>query len=340
MTYKIHLFLLLMLCSPLLFAQQRIAVSELGQLQLNYAEVIQVEAMELRTVNGNVTYKTGEAFQLVAPFEAQRHEFLVNNGERVIAGQAVMQLSGSEVHHFMEQFEAAESMYKLAESRYEANKKLFQQKSISNDTWQSIAQHYFDTKIEYGHFRHFNELIHSIKSEDEMVIQTPLDGYFIYPDTASIQAGELKLGQVIPINSLRIQAYIGTDVANSIKYFQTASCRIETDTVSQVSEGYFQKVWSKPLTEACQLVFGQAVPVTPLQSVTHYQVPKTSVFSIDRGTYILILLGNELIVTAIDVINSNEGYYYIDSTTALQGVAVLTSSVSAVQGVLMGFGGE
>lgn len=340
MTYKIFTSIVFIACSPLLFAQERVAISDLGQLHLSYTAVKQVDDMALRSVQAQVSHKTGEAFQLVAPFKPQRHEFLVNNGALVEAGQSVMLLSGSEVHHFMEQFEAAQSMYDLAKKRHDTNQKLFDQKSISNETWLSIAEQYFATKIEYGHFRHFNELVHSIKSEDEIIIKSPLDGYFIYPDTGSILAGELKLGQVLPVNSLRLQAYISVDEANTVKYFETGVCRVAIDEVSQVSEGYFQQLWSEPLPIECQLFFGQNIGVIPHQAIRAYQVPKSSVFSIERESYVLVKQQQELLVTAINIINSNAGFYYVEATTDMQGATVLSSSVAAVQGVLMGFGGE
>lgn len=323
-----------------LSAQESLKIEDLGQLNLKYSSVVQVDSLALRPIKALVTHKTGEAFQLVAPFEPQRHEFLVKNGEQVKQGTAVMSLSGSEVHHFMEQFESAKALYNLSKSRYDLNKKLFKQKSISNDKWLTISQTYFENKIEYGHYRHFNELIHSIKSEDEIIIKSPLDGYFFYPDSESISAGELKLGQVLPINSLRVQAYIGVDDAKKLESFETQNCKIEIDEVSQVSEGYFLKAWSKPITKDCQLNFGQAIRIVPHLATSAFRVPKSSVFNIDRASYILLKQGQNLQPVAVDIMDSNDKVYFVDSATDLHNKQVLSTSVAAVQGILMGLGGE
>ncbi len=339
MNFK-HILFLLSASTLSLNAQELLKIEDLGQLNLKYSSVVQVDSLALRPIKALVSHKTGEAFQLVASFEPQRHEFLVNNGQIVEQGTAVMSLSGSEVHHFMEQFESAKSLYNLAKSRYDLNKKLFKQKSISNDKWLTISQNYFEKKIEYGHYRHFNELIHSVKSEDEIIIKSPLDGYFFYPDSDSISAGELKLGQVLPLNSLRIQAYIGLDDAKKLKSFETQNCIIAIDEISQISEGYFLKAWSKPINQDCQLSFGQAIRVIPHLATSAFKVPKSSVFTIDRAAYILLKQGQNLQAVAVDIMDSNDKVYFVDSPTDLHNKEVLSSSVAAVQGILMGLGGE
>ncbi len=340
MNFKHIFFSSILTLSLSLNAQESLKIEDLGQLNLKYSSVEQVDSLALRPIKALVTHKTGEAFQLVAPFEPQRHEFLVKNGEQVKQDTAVMSLSGSEVHHFMEQFESAKALYNLAKSRYDLNKKLFKQKSISNDKWLTISQNYFEKKIEYGHYRHFNELIHSVKSEDEIIIKSPLDGYFFYPDSESISAGELKLGQVLPLDSLRIQAHIGANDAKKLKSFETQNCTIEIDEVSQVSEGYFLKAWSKPISEDCNLNFGQAIRVIPHLATSAFRVPKSSVFNIDRASYILLKQGKKLHTIAVDIMDSNDKVYFVDSATDLHNKEVLSTSVAAVQGILMGLGGE
>jgi len=331
--------LTIVLSSLSVSAQMSLDMSDLGKLTANFTAIEKVEEVTLQPIQATVTHKIGEAFQLVAPFEAQRHEFLVNNGELVETGQKLLLLSGSEVHHFMEQFEAAKALFNLADSRYKKNKKMFQQKSISNDKWQVIAKNYFDAKIEYGHYRHFNELVHLTKSEDEIIIKSPLAGYFFYPKSNSIDSGELKLGQVLQKKSLRLQAFIGADIAPLLHSLTTENCSIAIDEISQVSQGYYLKAWSKPLVDECKLGFGQTLRVTPHLKTNAFVVPKSSVFTIDRIAYVLIHKQQKLIAQAVSIIESNHENYYIQSD-GIDGYQVLSSSVAAVQGMLMGLGGE
>ena len=321
-------------------ASEVIEIKDLGQLDLKFSTVNQVKSLALRPIKATVSHKTGEAFQLVAPFEPQRHEFLVKNGDFVQANKPVMILSGSEVHHFLEQYEAAKSLFNLTKSRYDLNKKLFKQKSISNDKWLSISQNYFENKIEYGHYRHFMELVDSFKTDDEMIIKAPFDGYFFYPDTESISAGELKLGQVLPKESLRIEAYTGIDEANKLEYFETEHCQINIAEVSQLAEGFFLKVWSLPIPDDCQLSMGENTKVIPHLATSAYQVPKSSVFAIDRDSFIMIKQGQSLISTPVNILDSNGSVYYLDSEVDLHNKEVLSTSAAAVQGILMGLGGE
>ncbi len=340
MNSKIFTLLSLIAFNLVAQAQNVLKIADLGQLNLNYSSVVQVDSLALRPIKAVVTHKTGEAFQLVAPFEPQRHEFLVKNGQQVQTGMAVMSLSGSEVHHFMEQFESAKSLFNLAKSRYDLNKKLFKQKSISNDKWLAISKNYFENKIAYGHYRHFNELIHSIKSEDEIIIKAPLDGYFFYPDSQSISAGELKLGQILPIDSLRVQAFVGVEDASKLQSFESSHCTLAIDEVSQVSQGYFVKAWSKPIADDCHLSFGQSIRVIPHLATSAFKVPKSSVFTIDRAAYILIKQSSNLQPVAVELMDSNDKVYFVDSTNDLHNKQVLSTSVAAVQGILMGLGGE
>jgi len=71
-----------------------------------------------------------------------------------------------------------------------------------------------------------------------------------------------------------------------------------------------------------------------------FKVPKSSVFNIDRAAYILIKQGSNLQAVAVELMDSNDKVYFVDSTSDLHNKQVLSTSVAAVQGILMGLGGE
>jgi hypothetical protein len=336
----IKLMMYLTISSTTLSAQTALPITHLGQLQQVYTPVADVQAVPMRSINAAVTFKTGEAFQLIAPFEAQKHDFMVNDGEMVEAGAPIMVLSGSEVHHFMEQYEAAKDLYELANNRYQKNKALYAQKSISNERWIEIADFYFKSKIEFGHYRHFYEWVHSVNSEDEVVLKAPISGYFLYPRESSLQAGELKLGQLLPADSLHLSVYASQELAAQIQWLKTENCQLGIDQVSQNSEGYFLQLWSEPVIKSCELKLGQQISVTPVQQIDAYQVPKSSVFSIDRNSYVMIKQAEKLQQIRIEIVGAEHASYYIQSNSKLSGKSVLSSSVAAIQGILMGLGGE
>ncbi|MCX7554194.1 hypothetical protein OS175_09915 [Marinicella sp. S1101] len=317
-----------------------IKTEDLGQLALEYAEISTVSSLNLPLVKAKISHKSGEAFQLIAPFKPQSHEVLVNNGEFVDAGTAILKLSGSEVHHFLEKYDSAKSLFSLAKKRYDSNLKLFNEKSISNDKWAVISENYFRSRDEFGHYQHFSELIHSSPDVDVILIKAPIDGYYLNSEPVNKLADESDLGQILPKASVRLRAYIGSAEAEQLIYFEAGGCHIEIDVVSQTSMGYFQEVWSKPLADDCELKYGQILRVTPYQTVAAYQVPKSSVLSIKRATYILVKKAEELIVTPITIKGAEANYYIVTSTSTLDNSRVLFTSVAAVQGVLMGLGGE
>ena len=321
-------------------ADKQIQLATLGKLQLNFSTVQQVNGYHERPVKAVVGYKPGEAFQLTAPFAAQSLQLLVANGALVKKGTPLLLLSGSEVHHFLEMLAAQKALYDMSALRYNKNKKLFKQKNISSDKWASIAKNYYQSKIDYGHLRHFNEFIHSIPSEDSIIIKSPLDGVFALTEPLHSAAEETNLGQILPSTSLRLKVQVSTDTASQVEALILSKCTLNIEQSNQISTGYFITLWSETIKQECDLLLGQTIQATPQLSIHAYKVPKSSVFTWHRSSYILIKTQQHLTPISITIIASNNSDYFIHAEDDLASSEVLRSSVSAVHGILLGMGGD
>ncbi|HCA77850.1 MAG TPA: hypothetical protein DEP33_15265, partial [Alteromonas sp.] len=160
-------FLLLVLTVSTATAQnQRISLESLGRLSLNFAAPQIVPAVPTPAVSGEVSYLPGNGYQLVLPFRVLQQQYLVAPQASVAANTPLVKLTGSEVHHFYEMLKAQKEIYRHAEQRYQQNLPLFNNKSINQQTWQAITDHYFASKLELGHLEHAEELLQRSADED------------------------------------------------------------------------------------------------------------------------------------------------------------------------------
>ena len=80
--------------------------------------------------------------------------------------------------------------------------------------------------------------------------------------------------------------------------------------------------------------------VTPYYRRTVYTVPRDSLFNWRDQPALLLHDGDELEVVQVEVVASDGDSYRVSCPADLAGRDVLSRSVSAVQGTLLGLGGE
>ena len=98
---------------------------------------------------------------------------------------------------------------------------------------------------------------------------------------------------------------------------------------------------SRSLPPSCRLMLGQQVLATPMVRVDDaYRVPRSAVFRLERENYVLVRDGESLLAVAVTPLAAEAGDYVLQAADVLRNAEVLVSSVSAVQGILLGLGGE
>ena len=335
-------------------AADEIDLGALGELELSYMEAAAVSSYPGQSIVAAVTFRQGEAYTLTVPRAVQQIHYLVEVGERVERGQAFAELHGPEIHHFMVEVDVAKKILASAERRFNSNKVLYEKKAIKESQWLEISKSYYAAQLEYEHLRHFSDLVITGNSkgdkpeenkaenkvESNIVITAPISGvldYFLQP--TSLKGGD-TVAAVVPESSIRLSAAVPFGASNEFSSFVTTSCQLAVSSVASKVQNYFVSAWSVPIEPECKLTLGQAVLVTPRYKTQAYKVPMSSVFEWQQATSLLVRSGKKLQVVKVVLLASDGDDYIVTAQQPLQNKAVLTTSVSAVQGVLLGLGGE
>jgi len=330
----------LLLASQLAVAET-VELSSLGKLQLSFKPVETVNSVSGKKLMASVTNKVGESYVLSTPTNVQQIIYLVENGESVKKGQVIATMKGPEVHHFISEFQAYESLYQLTKQRLENSRTLFRKKIIDEDKWLQINKNYQTTFLTYEHMRHFYELITAISEADEsMQVRSPVDGIIIKPINKSRFNEGDTIADFVPASAIQLELKVPVNKSKKLFKLSTESCELAIASKSKVADGAFTKVWSKPITDECELVFGQQLIVVPHYNQQAHKIPKSAVFNHNGNDSILVKQGQGLSTVEVALITSDGENYLVNSEMDLSQSSILVTSVSAVQGILLGLGGE
>ena len=336
---KAKLLLMVLFFATNFSSAEGISISELGDLKLSFSKIEKSDSYKGSPLKAIVTTKPNESYLVISPFNPQLIELLVENGKKVTEGTKIMKLSGSEVHHFLEMLASHKSLFELSQQRYKNNLKLYQNKSINSEKWFAIVKQYNDAKIEYGHLKHFAEMI-EVTGEDSVILKAPISGILMQVQANDLSEAEKLLVKIIPNQALRLKIKASNSQAEELHSVSYKECKLQISEVENISSGMFVNLWSENILPNCQLYPGQSLSVTPHYQSTSYIIPKSSVYVQDRETSIFIKQGNELLSVKVSIISSELDNYFVTSETQLSQKQVLTTSVSAVNGIQLGFGGD
>ncbi len=315
--------------------------ADLGSLDLRYSDVESIDRYRGRPLAAEGSFRQGEGISLVTPHRVQQITYLVSRGERVEAGQSLAVLSGPEIHHFKTEFEVTQQRLAMAKKRYQSNRKLYQNKAIDEGRWMEISEAYLDLQLEFEHMRHFRELlIVDDRIKDSMTLVAPAAGILSYhQDTPGIASGE-ELALLIPEQAFRFKVSIPLAGRSGLVALESGECVLKVDSISGIADGFFVEGWSAPLDDNCSYLPGQRLMMTPLYQFAGYRVPRSAVFQWEGVPTVLLRSGQQLETVAVELLSSDGHYYAVACAADLSAGEVLSTSVSAVQGVLMGLGGE
>lgn len=321
-------------------ANDSVALSQLGKLTATFAPIDEVERFDGGEFVATATSLPGAPMQLVAPIEPQQVRYYFVDGEPVTKGQRVAALAGSEIHHFRENLTAKQALMRMAKDRYEANKSLVANNAISQSAWQGIVQAYYDASLAWEHLRHFSDIFEKADDPDKGFLISPLDGYFLLPGARTTMS-DMALGAVLPVNAMKLRALVPVSRAPLITQLRTNHCQVSVERQEGVANQLSVALWSGPLPKACGLRPGQQVRTTAILERNAMSVPVNSVFYLNGMTSVLVRRSERLVVEQVEVIGqSSRDTLIVAGSEALRGQQVLTSSVSAVQGMLTGLGGH
>ena len=335
LTLIIHLFIANSLIA------ENVQISELGKFKIEYATATQTDVIRGSQLIASVKEQVGMAFVLNTPTNIQQIDYILNNGDLIKKGQPFAILRGTEVHHFISEFKVFQKLLNLTEKRLNRNKELFRKKLIDEEKWLTISKNYYETMLEFEHMHHFYDLIVSInESDDSIIIKAPLSGVFTIPNNQSHFSEGDTIASFVPKKSIKLKIQLPSNLANNISYIESNSCKLNITKKSRIASGAFVEVWTESLTDECPLLLGQQIMVYPFFKEHAFLVPKSAVFSINGKDKIFIKSKNELKPIDISLLTSIDENYLLSSQIDLTNAQILSSSVSAVQGILMGLGEE
>jgi hypothetical protein len=321
---------------------QTVELGALGSLELAFAPAAPVTAYPGQPVGGEVTFRKGEAFNVPSPGRVQQIEYLVEPGTPVVQGQPFAVLRGPEMHHFEMSYQSSQALAAGAERRFTSNKALYERKAISESQWLEISEQYYALMLEYEHMRHFFELVISPDDDpDSLTLGAPLSGLIVYePADSRVEEGD-SIAAFAPPGAVRLKVALPAAISADVAAVRVGECRLPIERVSAMIEGFFVQAWTRPLPDSCRLMLGQQVLATPLiRSANTYRLPRSAVFQLERETYVLARSGDTLTAVAVETLGSEGDNYLLRASTGLDQAEVLVTSVSAVQGILLGLGGE
>ncbi|WJG08161.1 hypothetical protein [Aliiglaciecola sp. LCG003] len=326
------------------FAEQdKLAIQDLKNLKLLTQQVESVLVYPGRPTLGSIQQEPGKAYSIRSPLSAQQVTFMYPVGTRLKSGEDFVKLSGPEVHHYFSQYNVKKTMFELAAQQYKRNSPLYAQSAISQQSWIDINSAYFSAKLDYDEMQHFFELVSHFDDDSEtLTLKTPIDGIVQFNTNLLSLAEEDIIASIIPLESIKLTLNVANKNAHNIAYLSTPErdCQLTVSAVESIVSGLSSKVWSSPLTAQCPYLLGQSFSVVAHFNQPAYSIPRKSVFSIGGEQFVFVKIDNQFHATAITLVSSIEQNYIATSDTPLTNAEVLTSSVSAVQGIMLGLGSE
>lgn len=341
MKVKLLAVFLLSLAAPLVVAQS-VELAALGAFELNFKRAQPVATYPAEVVAATITFRKGEAFTVPSPGRVQQIEYLVEPGAAVQEGQPFAVIRGPAMHHFEMSYQSSQMLLAGAQRRFDSNKGLYERKAISEASWLEISEKYYALLLEYEHMRHFFELVvEGDGDSDALTLRAPLAGVIDYSSAyGGVEEGD-SIALFIPRGAIRMETRLPNRIQGEVVALATADCELPVERVSAMTDGFFVQAWTVPLLPSCKLMLGQQILATPLLGGPNiYSVPRTAVFQLERQTRVLLREGSTLVPLEVRLLGADSDNYWLRTDVDLQQREVLVSSVSAVQGVLQGLGGE
>lgn len=320
-------------------ANNSVPLNSLGKLSLSYSSINALSTMEKPVSTGMVKVLPGSPLRIVAPMNPQKIDYLVAHGESVTQNQRIAVLSGSEVHHFRDNLAAKKALFDITKSRFDKNRELASANAITQDKWLNIAQQYYDAQLAWGHLNHFAEMFEPHEDDDMGYLLAPIEGVFMLPEQAPTDA-ETQLGAIVNSNDIRLSTLVKASEKEWVEAINTSSCSVQIEKVEDINHRFFVRVWSAPIPEGCALQLGAQVNARVQLSVSALTVSADSVFYLHGQASIFVRRASALEAVPITLIGNadNDNAVFI-AEGLTNSDDVLTSSISAVQGILLGLGG-
>jgi len=317
-----------------------IELASLGDFEVKFSEVQQVNEMKSQSLIGEVSYHSGENYSVTFPFDVQRISYQVKNGHRVKKGDVIAQLQGYEVHHFLDEYHSTKALLETQETHFQTNKRYFKDKTIQSSQWVDISKSYYEAKLNFEHIQHIMSFL-TVNKDEQVSFISPKSGVIQIPIiNGSKKSGQLAFN-IIDDKAIKVKVTVPLILTSNLSHFEVDStCQLKISSVEQVADQFHQIVWGEPTSMGCTLILGQLIKVNPIKHVQAFKIAKAAVFEFESKNFIAMKIKETLSLVLINIIGSTGNDYIFTAQDDLKEKQALITSVSILQGNLLNMGAE
>lgn len=315
-----------------------VGASALKGLDTQTQLVKRISSFRGKEMMAEVAVLPGQSYIFKSPINVQQIQYLKGNGVAIAKNKAFAVIKGPEVHHFYMAYQMKKVLFAQASKHFANSKKLYINKALSEQAWLKISNDYHLTKMEFDELSHFFELVLSFDEEqDEITLGAPIAGVLQYNFSDALDIDSI-IASFVPLQAIRLKVNLPINNPLRASSFSHQNCQIAIDFTESANSAFHQTAWSKELPEQCDVFIGQVLSISPVYELSTYKVQQSSVFNWEGSNYIFIANQNKYEAVKVTLITSENAHYIMQSEVSLDNKIVLTSSVSAVQGILQGLG--
>jgi len=338
---KIFPFLFLsstFICYSAFSQNMSVSADKVGELSLQTSAIESVSSYTGKDVMATVAILPGQSYIFKSPINVQRIEYLKGVGDTVEINEAFAIIQGPEVHHFYKTYQMTKVLFAQTQTLFNNSKNLYQRKSLSEQAWLDISNQYNDIKMEFDELNHFFDLVISVdESSDALTLAAPMAGIIQYNLPSALDVAT-TIASFTPPQAIRLRVNLPINKTQNVLSISSDYCQLAIDFTENANTAFYQTSWTKALTNDCAFVVGQILSATPEYQTNAYKIKQSSVFNWEGDNYIFIQEQQNYMAVKVLLIASHADSYVVKSPVSLINKNVLVSSVSAMQGILLGLG--
>lgn len=305
----------------------------------NWQEAAQVNVVPIFPVVAEVVAAAQHQQSLVLPVAARINQLLVQSGERVTVGQALLIVESAELLNFSSRLEIAGINAKAAAKRLADNEQRYKLGDITRQTWLEWQQHAYQTKQEWQAVIQQQNALKKWQQQpvqQGLVLNSPTSGVVLISAglvTGSQISESQALLTVTDESAYQFEFQLPLNVTPDLLRF--ADCQLNIIWQSQ-AVSFQKRTWRSDFIPGnCPVAVGQKVMVTPAILEMAYKIPRQSlVQSADSDA--VIADQKQPVFIPVQVLSREDEWLYVRGELA--GRLIATSDLAALKGMLMGLG--
>jgi len=325
-----------LVCANPAAAQQELPKSSLGNLAVDYRVVESVARRPGPRVLMEARELPGAAFSVRLPFEANRFVRTVPQGSEVATGQVIAEVEGPELAAWTVRAQGVTERFAAAQRRYTESEVLYRQQSLAASKWADIADAYHALAVQMHQVEHTREILTMLDTH-RAELRAPRPGRVRFL-SAPGDGAEIEVAEILPAGGLRLTGLISRRSETAPDRLRVGDCAVTIAVVEERTEGLSRRVWSDALPPCAPRTPGALIDGRFEFPFAGYAVPRASIATVGGQAGLFVDRGAVLEFVPVTIASTDARHVFVRAEGSLEGVQVLTTSVSAAQGLLLGLG--